>query len=423
MKNHKTSWLLGMAAAATLPLAIPAQAQIFGLSEAEEIRAGQQVAAQAQKEYGRALPSTHPMARRVRSIGAQFARLSGRRNIPYSYTVLQNDKVLNAFAAPGGPVFVTTRLVKATTNDAELAYVLGHETAHIDRKHIVEQVEKQQKASVAAGILGAILGRRGGSNTIGAIANVGWAVVSRGHSRDDEREADIVGVRWMSQLGYDPRAAISMLGKLGGGSGGGISKYLSTHPAPKDRQTLIQNTISKENLLQVAQRAGGPRLSSDFGDGFNYSDYPLDDSDNRYPDGGYDSDNRYPDSYATSANEIDFGRPLRLRSAISGSSQVIMAPVSGFARWAGATVSTRGDNVIVRRASYTVDFERNSNIAYLNNRSVRMSTAAVDYSSSLYAPLGLLAEGLGGRASVVTLSDGSRAAQVTIGSRSGIVRY
>jgi predicted Zn-dependent protease len=59
-----------------------------------------------------------PMARRVRAIGAQFARLSDRKNIPYSYTVLRNDKVLNAFAAPGGPIFVTTKLVRATANDA-----------------------------------------------------------------------------------------------------------------------------------------------------------------------------------------------------------------------------------------------------------------------------------------------------------------
>jgi predicted Zn-dependent protease len=111
MKQRKTFWLLGLAVGATLPLAQPAQAGILGLSEQEEIRAGQQVAAQAQKEYGRALPTNHPTQRRVRAIGMQFARLSSRKNIPYSYTVLQNDKVLNAFAAPGGPIFVTTKLV------------------------------------------------------------------------------------------------------------------------------------------------------------------------------------------------------------------------------------------------------------------------------------------------------------------------
>jgi predicted helicase len=85
-------------------------------------------------------------AQRVRAIGQQFANLSTRKNIPYSYTVLQNNEVLNAFAAPGGPIFVTTKLVETAANDAELAYVIGHETAHIERKHIVNAVEKQQRA-------------------------------------------------------------------------------------------------------------------------------------------------------------------------------------------------------------------------------------------------------------------------------------
>lgn len=427
MKQRKTFWLLGLAVGATLPLAQPAQAGLFGLSEQDEIRAGQQVAAQAQKEYGRALPASDPVQRRVRAIGMQFARLSGRKNIPYSYTVLQNDKVLNAFAAPGGPIFVTTRLVKAAGNDAELAYVLGHETAHIDRRHIVEQVEKQQKAGLIAGVLGAVLGRGGSGNTIGAIANVGWAVVSSGHSRQAENESDALGVRWMSQLGYDPRAAIAMLGKLDtGGRGGGLEKYLSTHPAPKNRQQAVQQLITKEKLLDVSRRAGGPRLAME-GSTYAPTSYSPDTT-NRYPGDTNNTNNDadaayYPPDVAgteySTGEEINFGAPLRLRAATDGNVSVVMAPVAGFARWAGATISGDGVDVTVRRGSQTLELRRNSTVAYLNDRSVMMSAAAVEYNGILYAPAAQLAQATGVRA---TLDNNSRVVRFSLGNRNGYAR-
>jgi Zn-dependent protease with chaperone function len=434
MKQQKAFWLLGLTVGATLPLAQPAQAGLFGLSEQDEIRAGQQVAAQAQKEYGRALPASNPMQRRVRAIGMQFARLSGRKNIPYSYTVLQNDKILNAFAAPGGPIFVTTKLVKITTNDAELAYVLGHETAHIDQRHIVEQVEKQQKAGLIAGVLGAVLGRGSGGNAIGAIANVGWAVVSSGYSRKDENEADAVGTRFMSQLGYDPRAAVTMLAKLDTGSrGGGLDKYLSTHPAPKSRQAAVSQQITKENLLDVARRAGGPRLTmvgnsyapTSYSPGTNSSDtsvrYPGE-ANNHAGAGYYPPDAPSPDASSaeySDGDEIDFGAPLRLRAAIESNESVVMAPVAGFARWAGATVSGDGVDVTLRRGTQTLELRRNSTVAYLNDRSVMMSAATAEYNGILYAPAALLAQATGARA---TLDKNARLVRFSLGNRSGYAR-
>src|SRR5687768_14161767 len=81
----------------------PARAGLLSVSEKEEIEAGKKVAAQARKEYGGSLPANDPMSVRVRTIGRRFAQLSTRKNVPYTYEVLRNDKVLNAFAAPGGP--------------------------------------------------------------------------------------------------------------------------------------------------------------------------------------------------------------------------------------------------------------------------------------------------------------------------------
>jgi len=435
------NWFLGLACATTLQIAAPqAHAGIFGLSEKDEIAAGKQVAQQALKEYGGALPYNDPMSVRARALGAQFARLSTRKNIPYSYTVLNNNKVLNAFAAPGGPIFVTRKLMVTAANDAELAYVLGHETAHIEQRHISKQYEQQQKAGLAVGILGAILGGKGG-NVVGAAANVGWAVISSGYSRKDENEADAVGARWMSQLGYDPRAAVSMLGKLGSGSGGGLDKYLATHPAPKDRQTRVTQQIASEKLLQVAQQHGGPKLGSNL----NYSSsayYPnANDDGNSYPDssdpagqpayyppsdngnnGGNSSPSYYPsDDTSDDINrELNFGAPLRLRAIERGDSAVVMSPVYGFARWAGATVATRDTLVTMRRGDFTLQLRRNSTVATLNGRTVTMSAPAVLQNGVLYAPLGHLAAGVGARA---TLDQGARLVRLSLaGVQGGFVR-
>ncbi|HEX8551099.1 MAG TPA: M48 family metalloprotease [Abditibacteriaceae bacterium] len=411
--------LLGLGAALTVSTTAPAQAGILGLSEQEEIQAGRQVAQQAIREHGGAMPSNHPYSIRVRTLGQRFAALSTRKNVPYTYTVLNDNKTLNAFAAPGGPIFVTRKLLETTANDAELAYVLGHETAHIDRRHIVEQVEKQQKAGLVVGVLGAILGRRGGSagNAIGTIANVGWTVLSRGYSRDHENESDTVGVRWMSQLGFDPRASVSMLGKLGGGSGGGLDKYLSTHPAPKDRQARMTQLIQKENLLSVATRMGGPRLSAGFDTGANYGGATNASYPGTYPggsttnDGGAypgaavpeNSDGYYPPTDGTPGytdnGEVNWGAPLRVWDLGNGRGTVL-APVRGFATWASARLTSTGRATTLTRGNSRLVLDHNSTVASLNGRTVTMSAPAQIVNGVLYAPLGHLVAAANARAEI-----------------------
>lgn len=410
---QNTAWLLAFAASAgALSFTPPAYAGVFGISEQEEIQAGRQVAQQARQEYGGSLPYNHPMSVRVRALGQKFTRLSQRKNIPYSYEVLNNDKILNAFAAPGGPIFVTKKLVSTTSNDAELAYVLGHETAHIDRQHIVKQVERQQKVGLGVGILGAILGGRGSSNIFSVFSNVAFTVWSRGYSRDMENESDTVGVRWMSQLGFDPRAAITMLGKLDGGGNSGITRYLATHPAPKDRQERVQSLINSENLVNVATRSGGPFLNARDLPEFNYSNTSTYDA-SRYPDDtSYNPPDYGVDDGVRDARLASFGAPLLLVNTSNYS--VISAPVGGFARWARANISAnedRSDVVTIQRGRNSIRLRRNSRIAVINGRNVTMPTAAQVYNNLLYAPLGNLAEGVGAEAS---LSNDSRTIWLTM---------
>lgn len=440
-------WLPIFALSATVALpqfTTPAQAALFGLSEQDEIQAGREVAAQAEKEYGAPLPYNDPMSVRVRTIGQQFANLSARKNIPYTYKVLANDKVLNAFAAPGGPIYVTRKLVTTTANDAELAYVLGHETAHIDRKHIVESVEKQQKAGLLVGVLGAILGKGKRGNIIGTLGGVAFNVWQSGYGRDQEKESDVVGVRWMSQLGYDPQAGISMLAKLDGGGGGGfLDKYLATHPQPKDRQTIVANLIRTENLTNVAQRMGGPKLwmagSNNWGTSWNNTTYNSN-TPAYYPNPGnttypgntttYPGDTTYPGgtvypgqtepSYNPGYNtqgDLDFGAPLVY--ADRNNSRIYLAPVLEAARWAGGSAQTIGRVTVLKRANYKLELRENSTTAHINDRPVTLSIAAQRHNGTLYAPLGTLMQGMGGQA---TYDSNTRTISVSVGDRRGSIR-
>ena len=373
----------------------PARAGIFSISEKEEIKAGQQVRQQAYKEYGKPLPASDPMSQRVKAIGQKFAKLSERKNIPYTYEVLQNDELLNAFAAPGGPVFVTTKLVKTAANDAELAYVIGHETGHIDRKHIIKAVEKQQTVGLGVGVIGAIFGI-GNSDLFQVFGNVTYSLWSSGYSRDQETESDVVGARWMSQLGFDPNAAISMMGRLGKGSSG-ISKYLASHPNPEDRQKSVRKLITEEKLVDVARRSGGPFLTLKELPQYSYTNTAVPSIPSDSERDGQELDWKNDD--VRNASRAAWSNQLILVQ--HDEQNTIMAPVNAISQWANAKleVNERNTNIVtMRRGNNFIRLRRNSTNAVLNGKTIRLSAAAQVYNGLLYAPLGTLADGVGAHA-------------------------
>ena len=388
---RRAALLCTFAGAGALTFAPPAHAQFGKISEQQEIDAGRQAAAQAQKQYGRALSTSDPRQQRVTRIGALLARQASRRNIPFSYTVLQNDKVLNAFAAPGGPIFVTTKLISTTANDAELAFVLAHETGHIEHRDVVNSVEKQQKVGLGVGILGAILGggNGNGGDLVGAITGVGYTLWQKGYSREQESNADDYGVHAMTRLGFDPRAAASMLGKLGD-AGGGIGKYLSDHPTSSSRVKAVDETIRKDNLTQVANRAGGPFLMLG-GSGANYGNYQP--TNNNYPTDAYTGQNnsRYPQTGGAQST-------IAVQVVSRGKYRVAMASVVDIARYAGGDAQQRGRDIIVSRGNSYAVFTPGSLGANVNGRRVSISAPLTQIGGRIYAPIGTLAEALGGSA-------------------------
>lgn len=238
-------------------MAAGARADSLDISEKEEIETGKRIAVEAAIRYGSVLPADDPLSVRVNRVGQALARLSGRRHIPFTYQVLDNPRIANAFSIGGGPIFITKKLVNMTANDAELAYVLGHETGHIDRKHMVNDMEKQRRAAHFALSLSHAFGK--GGSVLGGISYLTFALWSLGYSRNQETEADIVGVRLMSELGYDPRTAINMLAKFDKLYPHATGGYLSSHPAAAIREARIRQLISEEKLMDVAEEHGGPR--------------------------------------------------------------------------------------------------------------------------------------------------------------------
>ena len=392
--------LCTLATGGALAVAPPAQAQFSKISEQQEIDAGRQARAQAEKEYGRALSQNDPRQQRVNRIGAMFARTASRRSIPYSYTVLQNDKVLNAFAAPGGPIFVTTKLISTTSNDAELAFVLGHETGHIEHRDVVRAVEKQQQVGLGVGILGAILGGGGNGNVIGTLTGVGFTLWQKGYSRDQESDADDYGVHAMSRLGFDPRAAVSMMGKLGDG-GNGIGKYLSDHPTSDSRVKKLTEVIRKDNLLQVAQRDGGAMLNLSG----NRTSYNADNTNNydNSNNGGVYPTNNYPNTpkpsnTAPDPNPRSGNRTIGVRVVQDGKYRVVLASATDMARYAGGNIERRGRDLVVSRGNSYAIFTPGSTTANVNGRRVEISAPVQQSGSDFFAPVATLADGLDGNA-------------------------
>jgi len=211
---------------------------------------GQQGAQQVAQEVG--LVKDQALQNYLQTVGSGIASKSERPNLPWTFRAV-DDPSPNAFALPGGYVFVTRGLLDLMNNEAELASVLGHEIGHVTARHSVHQMSEQQLAQLALGV-GAIL-----SPTVaqlGGAASQGLGLLFLKYSRDDERQADDLGFRYALNQGYDVRYmddVFRSLQRLGEASKESpLPSWLATHPGEAER---IQTIDSKLAQLQPAQLA------------------------------------------------------------------------------------------------------------------------------------------------------------------------
>lgn len=192
----------------------------------------------------------------VTDIGRRLAARAGGPKYPYTFSVADHREI-NAFALPGGPVWIHRGAISAAANEAQLAAVLAHEISHISQRHAADRMTKNLVANGFIGLLGAMLGNTRGAQT----AQAGARLLAGGYmlefSRDDEREADSVGAALMRRAGWDAREMIAFLETLRreeGRSPASIEVFLSSHPAPAERAERLRGTL----------RAGGTRDSVRF---------------------------------------------------------------------------------------------------------------------------------------------------------------
>ena len=181
----------------------------------------------------------------VQRVGEGLARQSIAAKSPYrfSFHVLADPKTVNAFALPGGPVFITEGLLRLLKSEAELAGVLGHEIGHVIARHSSERLAKQQ---LTQGLLGALV-VGSGDYTTAQIGQMVGGMINMKYGREDELESDALGIRIMAEAGYDPRGMIRVMEVLAKASGGSRQpEFFSTHPAPENRAERIKEAIAKQ---------------------------------------------------------------------------------------------------------------------------------------------------------------------------------
>lgn len=220
--------------------------QLSLVSESQEIAMGREADQQIVASMG--LYGDDAMQRYVQSLGEELAARSERPDLPWTFRVL-DDPTVNAFALPGGFIYVTRGIMTHLGSEAELVGVLGHEIGHVTARHSVNQMSRQQLAQLGLGI-GMIFSEE--LRAVGDIAGAGLGLLFLKFGRDDEREADMLGVRYMTRLDYDPRELAHVMAMLARSSemqsgSGRVPEWLSTHPDPANRG---------EAILEMAAEAG-----------------------------------------------------------------------------------------------------------------------------------------------------------------------
>jgi predicted Zn-dependent protease len=193
----------------------------------------------------------------VRDVGKRLVRAAPGAKYPYSVSVADLPEI-NAFSLPGGPVWINRGVLSKTANESQMAAVLAHEIAHIAQRHGADRLTQGMVAKWGLGLLGALLGNTGGAGTAQAAAGLLTGGVFLKFNRNEEREADRVGMTILTRSGWSGEGMVElfeMLAREAGKDRKSVDAFLSSHPSPQDRI---------ENLSQVSRKRGGTRDSARF---------------------------------------------------------------------------------------------------------------------------------------------------------------
>ncbi len=353
------AWL-ALVAISLMPLSAMAQTQIKLHSNKYSIQDDIKLGRQAAQEAEQQLPIMRDQQvqsyvervgqRLVNSIPSQFQH----PEFQYYFKVV-NARDINAFALPGGPMYVNRGMIEAAKTEGEMAGVMAHEISHVALRHGTAQATKGQKYGLLAGIAGIAGSVLTGSSQVGQLAQAPFAVFLLKYSREYETEADVLGAQIMARAGYDPRDLANMFRTIEQQGGGSSVGFLSSHPNPSDRYARINR---EAQLLRVS---GDSRDSREFtaiqqrlrGSGRAQSMQEIAQTGQRYP-AGENTGNRgssptgrveYPSARYQNVSllngDVQLSVPNNWRQINDGNS-VWFVPEGGYGQYNGQPVYTHG---------------------------------------------------------------------------------
>src|SRR5688572_4439135 len=239
-------------ACATNP--VTGKREISLMSEAQEISVGRELDAQVRQEMG--LYEDNELQRYVQELGMKLARSSERPNLPWSFAVLDSPAV-NAFALPGGFIYITRGILPYLDNEAQLVGVLGHEIGHVTARHSAQQYTRGMGASLGV-LVGSIFVPQ--IRPFGDLAEGSIGVLFLKFGRDDEIQADALGAAYTAAGGWDPDqvpAFLTTLARIAETTDrNGVPNWLSTHPQPENRAARVGETVKKVRAPKDSAQSG-----------------------------------------------------------------------------------------------------------------------------------------------------------------------
>ena len=250
--------LVGLSAASTFAQT-PVKSGFNLFSPEQDIEIGRQSAVEAERQLpvlGRSAAEQY-----VDAVGRRLAAVAPGPKFPYTFKVV-NAADINAFALPGGPIYLTRGLIESVPSEPELAGVIAHEIAHVALRHGTNNASKAYLAQAGIGILGGVLGGGGGATgqIIQAVGGLGLNALFLKFSRSAETQADIVGTQMMARAGYDPQRMASMFAMLRQKQGREPSKlanFFASHPSPANREARVTQEARLMGQVRTTSPVGG----------------------------------------------------------------------------------------------------------------------------------------------------------------------
>jgi Zn-dependent protease with chaperone function len=236
------TWAVGIFLALLGGCPAPLPAQVLGLSEPQEIELGRRAAIEI--EFDQPMLEDRFVTDYVERLGLRLARKSGRSHLRFRFRVIHSDDI-NAFALPGGFIYVTRGLIEAAGSESELAGVLAHEIGHVVGRHHASRVRRSALKSLGFAVAGPVLGGLTGMATRQA-GKTGVRGLFQRFNREQEREADRLGAKNLYDAGYDPRGMISFFERIAALQEGQprlIARFFASHPSPEERADNITDLL------------------------------------------------------------------------------------------------------------------------------------------------------------------------------------